>query len=269
MRERAVDGHREFGLASNVEVSFVLPCLNENESLEHVISEINHVFGNSDYVYEIVVADNGSVDGSIETALRLGAKLVHVNERGYGAALRGGIEAATGNKVVMGDADGSYSFRESAPMIRLLDSDCDLVIGNRFKGGIESGAMPRLHKYLGNPILSFIGRKLFKIKIGDFHCGIRAFKRDAILGLKLRSNGMEFASEMLVLAGKKKLNIKEIPVSLKPDLRTRPPHLRTWTDGWRHLRFLFAYSPKWTFLFVNCAVDFQCTYWLSSYRWAY
>jgi glycosyltransferase involved in cell wall biosynthesis len=235
-------------LPSVVDVSFVLPCLNENESLAHVINEIISAYSNAEFSFEVIVADNGSTDGSIETAIQLGAKVVNVSKRGYGAALMGGINAALGQKIVMGDADGSYSFHEAKQMLTLLDSRCDLVVGNRFKGGIETGAMPFLHRYLGNPVLSFLGRKLFKLKVRDFHCGIRAFNRDAIIKMNLRSTGMEFASEMLVLAGRKKMVIKEIPVTLKRDLRTRPPHLRTWVDGWRHLRFIFAYSPSWTFL---------------------
>jgi glycosyltransferase involved in cell wall biosynthesis len=235
-------------MSSSVDVSFVLPCLNENESLAHVLNEIQSAYNNAEFSYEVIVADNGSTDGSIETAIQLGAKVVNVSKKGYGSALMGGINAAQGEKIVMGDADGSYSFREAEQMLTLLDSNCDVVIGDRFKGGIELGAMPFLHRYFGNPVLSFLGRRLFKLKIRDFHCGIRAFNRDAVLKLNLRSTGMEFASEMLVLAGRKKLMIREVPVTLKRDLRTRSPHLRTWADGWRHLRFLFAYSPSWTFL---------------------
>lgn len=229
-------------------VSCVIPCLNEAESLPTVIKEILNSNLAREWPCEIIVADNGSTDGSQELAIGLGARVVSVEIKGYGSALIGGIRAAHGKYVVMGDADGSYSFAESGEMIRLLDNGYDLVMGNRFAGGISPGAMPWLHKYLGNPILSFIGRRLFNLKIRDFHCGLRAFSKSQILSIGLNSTGMEFASEMLVKASKSQLKIGEVPVILKPDLRTRPPHLRTWRDGWRHLRFLLAYSPKWIFL---------------------
>jgi glycosyltransferase involved in cell wall biosynthesis len=229
-------------------VSCVIPCLNEAESLPTVIQEILNSNLAKVWDCEIVVADNGSTDGSQELARSNGARVVLIETKGYGSALLGGIHAAQGKWIIIGDADGSYSFSEAEEMIRLLNEGYDLVMGNRFQGGISPGAMPWLHKYLGNPVLSFLGRKLFKIGIKDFHCGLRAFSKSQILSIGLNSKGMEFASEMLVKASKFELKIGEVPVTLKPDLRSRPPHLRTWRDGWRHLRFLLAYSPKWMFL---------------------
>jgi len=229
-------------------VSCVIPCLNEAESLPSVIQEIIQSRLYREWDCEVIVADNGSTDGSQELARDNGARVISVESKGYGSALMGGIRAAEGKWIVMGDADGSYSFSEAEEMIRLLDEGYDLVMGNRFEGGISPGAMPFLHKYLGNPVLSFLGRRLFKTNVRDFHCGLRAFSKSQILSIGLNSKGMEFASEMLVKASKSKLKIGEVPVTLKPDLRSRPPHLRTWRDGWRHLRFLLAYSPKWMFL---------------------
>lgn len=231
-----------------VEISFIIPCLNESESLEHVIKEIGQSFASHDCTFEIVVADNGSTDGSQEIALRNGARVVDVPEKGYGAALRGGIEAAKGKYGVMGDADGSYHFGDAWPMIADLRSGADLVMGDRFEGGIEPGAMPWLHQHLGNPVLSAMGRILFRVPVRDFHCGLRAFNLQSVRNLELNSPGMEFASEMVVLSSKRGLRIEEVPVTLSPDLRSRPPHLKTWSDGWRHLRFLLAHSPSWTFL---------------------
>lgn len=230
------------------EVTFLIPCLNEELSINFVITEINQSFSNSDLIYEILVADNGSTDDSITIARSLGARVINVPSRGYGSALQSGIKHARGRFIVMGDADGSYTFGDSLKMIELLRSGIQLVMGNRFEGNIEKGAMPLLHKYLGNPVLSFIGRLFFKVPIGDFHCGLRAFDRESILKLSLVSPGMEFASEMVVMASKNSLSISETPVTLKQDLRDRPPHLRTWSDGWRHLRFLLAQSPLWAFL---------------------
>jgi len=240
-------GHRK-SLTQDPIVSFVIPCLNEAESLPTVIQEILASNLVREWPCEIVVADNGSTDGSQQLAINYGARVISVTSKGYGSALMGGIRAAEGEWIVMGDADGSYSFSEAEEMIRLLDEGYDLVMGNRFEGGISPGAMPFLHKYLGNPVLSFLGRRLFKTNVRDFHCGLRAFSKSQILSIGLNSKGMEFASEMLVKASKSKLKIGEVPVTLKPDLRSRPPHLRTWRDGWRHLRFLLAYSPKWMFL---------------------
>lgn len=233
---------------SGVQVSFVIPCLNEEDSIASVLTEIYESFRDSRYVYEIIVADNGSQDKSCEIAASLGARVINVPEKGYGSALRAGIDNSSGEFVVMGDADGSYTFGDALPMIEMLQNGSDLVIGNRFKGGIEPGAMPFLHKYLGNPVLSWLGKFFFRLKINDFHCGLRAFNRAKILELKLESRGMEFASEMIVSAGQQKLRIDEIPVTLRQDLRNRPPHLNTWRDGWRHLRYLLSRTPTWTFL---------------------
>ena len=235
-------------LHQDIEVSFVIPCLNEAKTLPTVLTEIHESYGRSNLSYEIVVADNGSTDGSADVATSMGARVVSVEERGYGAALRGGIIAANGIYVVMGDADGSYTFGDAYSMLPRLRAGVDIVMGNRFVGGISVGAMPWLHKYVGNPVLSFLGRLLFQVKVRDFHCGIRAFNKLRIQNLQLSSNGMEFASEMIVVASRSKYMIEEVGVTLKKDLRDRPPHLKTWRDGWRHLRFLFAYSPAWVFL---------------------
>ena len=235
-------------LAGQPEVTFVIPCLNEEESLGAVLEEISRSFSKSELAYEVIVADNGSTDGSTEIARGLGARIVAVPQRGYGAAIQGGLQAANGEFCVMGDADGSYPFSDSLGLIQGLRDGADIVMGNRFKGGIEPGAMPWLHRYLGNPVLSAIGRVLFGVPVGDFHCGLRAFRSQRIRDLGLNSPGMEFASEMLVRAQKAGYRIEEVPVRLRRDLRSRPPHLRTWRDGWRHLRFLLAHSPGWIFL---------------------
>jgi glycosyltransferase involved in cell wall biosynthesis len=232
---------------NNPEVTFLIPCLNEELTLPHVINEIRTSFDQTTTVYEILVADNGSTDSSVEVSEKLGARVVNVEKKGYGAALIGGINASRGEIIVMGDADGSYHFEDSKQMISLLKKDVDLVVGNRFRGGIEKGAMPFLHKYLGNPVLSFIARLFYDIPIYDFHCGLRGFKKSKIQKIGLTSFGMEFASEMIVKSKMSNLVIKEVPAKLSKDLRNREPHLRTWRDGWRHLKFLFSYSPKWAF----------------------
>jgi len=232
------------------EVTFLIPCLNEAESLGHVLSEISGSYGTSSGIdFEIVVADNGSTDGSQDIAKTHGARVVNVPRRGYGAALLGGIAASQGTFIVMGDADGSYRFGDAKPIIDKLRGGADLVMGNRFAGGIDKGAMPWLHKYLGNPVLSWLGRLFFRVPVKDFHCGLRGFRKASIDELGLETPGMEFASEMLVMAQKRGLRIEETPVTLGPDLRTRAPHLRTWRDGWRHLRFLLMHSPTWAFIF--------------------
>ncbi len=233
---------------SPIRVSFIIPCLNEELSLSSVIQEIQSSYSKANFDYEIVVADNGSTDNSPQIAIEMGARVVHVPEKGYGSALIAGINSALGGYGVMGDADGSYTFGDALPMLDLLDQGYDLVIGNRFHGGIAQGAMPLLHKYLGNPVLSFLGKLFFRIPVNDFHCGLRAFNRNSILKLNLDSTGMEFASEMIVSASQARLQIIEIPVTLKKDLRNRPPHLKTWSDGWRHLKYLLSRTPGWTFL---------------------
>ncbi|MBZ0328396.1 MAG: glycosyltransferase family 2 protein [Altibacter sp.] len=229
------------------ELSVVMPCLNEAETLAVCIEKAQAFFKREGVHGEVVIADNGSTDGSQKIAENLDARVVHVVDKGYGNALIGGITAAKGTYIMMGDADDSYDFSNMMPYLLKLREGFDLVMGNRFKGGIKKGAMPFLHKYLGNPVLSFIGRLFFKVKIGDFHCGLRGFSKEAFFKMDLKTTGMEFASEMIVKASLNNLKITEVPTILSPDGRTRPPHLNTWRDGWRHLRFLLLYSPKWLF----------------------
>lgn len=242
--------------AGAIELSIVMPCLNEAETLAVCIKKARAFLVDHDIAGEVLIADNGSTDGSQQIANALGARIVHVSARGYGAALIGGIEAARGRYVAMGDADDSYDFGALMPFLAALRDGAELVMGNRFEGGIAPGAMPVLHKYLGNPVLSLIGRTFFSTPIGDFHCGLRAFRRDSIQGLGLSAPGMEFASEMVVKASIARLDIREVPTTLQPDGRSRPPHLRTWRDGWRHLRFLLIYAPKWLFLYPGLTLAF-------------
>jgi hypothetical protein len=232
-----------------LELSIVMPCLDESETVERCIRQAHAFLDGTGISGEVLVADNGSTDGSQEIAERAGARVVHVAERGYGAALLGGIEAARGAYVAMGDADDSYDFGTLGPFVERLRAGADLVMGNRFDGGIAPGAMPALHRYFGNPILSFVGRLFFGTPVSDFHCGLRAFRRDAVLGLELRTTGMEFASEMVVKASIAGLDVQEVPTTLRADGRSRRPHLRSWRDGWRHLRFLLLYSPRWLFVY--------------------
>jgi hypothetical protein len=231
-----------------------MPCLNEAETLETCISKAKGFLQKSGMRGEIIIADNGSTDGSLRLAEKAKVSIVRVAQKGYGSALLGGIEAARGEFVIIGDADDSYDFSDLGGFVEALESGCDLVMGNRFKGGIRPGAMPFLHRYLGNPVLSWLARLFFKSDIGDFHCGLRGLRRDAILALNLQTTGMEFASEMIVKATMRGLKIKEVPTILYPDGRTRPPHLRTWSDGWRHLRFLLLYSPRWLFFYPGLAL---------------
>ena len=231
------------------EVSVVMPCLNEAETLATCIEKAQRCLRELGISGELVVADNGSTDGSIEIASRLGARVVGVPEKGYGSALMGGILAARGTYVIMGDADDSYDFAHLGPFVDSLRRGNELVMGNRFRGGIRKHAMPPLHRYLGNPVLSAVGRLFFRSPCGDFHCGLRGFQRAAILRLDLRTTGMEFASEMVVKATLHGLRITEVPTVLSPAGRSRPPHLRSFRDGWRHLRFLLLYSPRWLFLY--------------------
>jgi hypothetical protein len=226
-----------------------MPCLNEAETIEVCVTKARRFLRDQAVDGEVLVADNGSTDGSQEIASRAGARVVPVASRGYGAALIAGIAAAHGTYVIMGDADDSYDFLDLKPFLDRLRAGDELVMGNRFKGGIKPGAMPVLHRYLGNPLLSFLGRRFFRIRIGDFHCGLRGFSRQAILALDLVGTGMEFASEMVVKASLNRLRLAEVPTVLSPDGRTRAPHLRTWSDGWRHLRFLLLHSPRWLFLY--------------------
>lgn len=238
----------------SIELSIVMPCLNEAETLAQCIRKAQAYLRSAEIQGEIIVADNGSTDGSRQIANAMGARLVAVERRGYGAALIGGIEAARGRYVIMGDADDSYDFAALAPFVDALRDGAELVMGNRFQGGIAPGAMPPLHRYLGNPVLSFLGRSFFAARVGDFHCGLRGFRRDAILALGLRSPGMEFASEMVVKAMMHRLDVRQVPTTLSPDGRSRPPHLRTWRDGWRHLRFLLTYAPRFLFLYPGLAL---------------
>ena len=231
------------------DLSVVLPCLNEAETLETCIRKAQKSIGDLDLDGEVVVADNGSTDGSQQIAKDLGARLLSVPERGYGAALRAGIGDARGRFVIMADADDSYALDALEPFVEGLRGGADLVMGNRFAGGIAPGAMPALHRYIGNPVLSRLGRLFFHVPIHDFHCGMRGFRRDRIMALGLRTRGMEFASEMIVRAALANLTITEVPTTLQPDGRSRAPHLNTWRDGWRHLRFLLAFSPRWLFLY--------------------
>ena len=231
-----------------------MPCLNEAETIATCIDKAHGFLARAGVAGEILIADNGSSDGSVEYALARGARVIAVTERGYGAALRAGIAAARGRYVIMGDADDSYDFSRLELFLARLREGSDLVMGNRFAGGIAPGAMPFLHRYLGNPVLSLIGRMFFRSGIRDFHCGLRGVRRDAILALDLRTSGMEFASEMVVRAALNRLAITEVPTALAVDGRTRPPHLRTWSDGWRHLRFLLMFSPRWLFLYPGAVL---------------
>jgi glycosyltransferase involved in cell wall biosynthesis len=234
---------------SFVEASVVMPCLNEAETLETCIRKAQRALCDQNILGEIIVADNGSADGSQAIAARKGARVIHVQGKGYGNALMGGIAAARGKFIIMGDADDSYDFTAIGPFVEKLREGYDLVMGNRFKGGIKPGAMPFLHRYLGNPVLSGIGRLFFSKPCGDFHCGLRGLRKDAVLKLDLQTTGMEFASEMVVKAALFGMRIGEVPTVLWPDGRSRPPHLRSWRDGWRHLRFLLGYSPRWLFFY--------------------
>ena len=239
---------------SELELTILMPCLNEAETLATCIAKARGFLTRTGIEGEVLIADNGSTDGSQEIAIAAGARVVAVAERGYGAALGAGIEAARGRYVIMGDADDSYDFEHLDAFIEELRAGTKLVMGNRFKGGIAPGAMPWHHRYIGNPVLSFLGRLFFGTKASDFHCGLRGFERRAILDLGLRTTGMEFASEMLVKATLSGLPVAEVPTTLKPDGRSRPPHLRSFRDGWRHLRFLLLFSPRWLFLYPGYAL---------------
>lgn len=234
--------------SNELELSVVMPCLNEAETLATCIRKARACLDRLGVAGEVVVADNGSSDGSQEIAAREGARVVPVAEKGYGSALRGGIAAARGRYVIMGDADDSYDFSSLDPFLDRLRAGDELVMGNRFRGGIRPGAMPLLHRYLGNPVLTAIGRLFFHCPAGDFHCGLRGFSKAAHDRLGLQTTGMEFASEMVISATLRGLRVSEVPTILSKDGRSRPPHLRTWRDGWRHLRFMLLYSPQWLFL---------------------
>jgi glycosyltransferase involved in cell wall biosynthesis len=236
------------------ELSVVMPCLNEARTLETCIRKAQASFERIGIAGEVVVADNGSTDGSREIAEDLGARVVPVEQRGYGAALTGGIAAARGRWVIMGDADDSYDFSDLEPFVQQLREGYDLVAGNRFEGGIREGAMPWLHRRLGNPALSFVGRTLYGTPCGDIYCGLRGFDREKVAALDIRSSGMEFAIEMIVKATMMGLKVTEVPTTLSPDAEGREPHLNTWRDGWRSIRLLLLYSPKWLFLYPGLAL---------------
>jgi glycosyltransferase involved in cell wall biosynthesis len=236
------------------ELTILMPCLNEAATVGRCVSKARGFLERAGIAGEVLVADNGSDDGSPALATGAGAHVVAVAERGYGAALAAGIAAARGRYVIMGDADDSYDFTRLEGFVEKLREGYPLVVGNRFKGGIHPGAMPWLHRYLGNPVLSFIGRLLFPARVGDFHCGLRGFDRDAVRTLELRTKGMEFASELVVKAALARWRIAEVPTTLHPDRRGRAPHLRSWRDGWRHLRFLLLFSPRWLFLYPGLAL---------------
>jgi glycosyltransferase involved in cell wall biosynthesis len=242
--------------ATNQEVTLtiLMPCLNEAKTLAECITKAQAYLADHNILGEIVVADNGSTDGSREIAESLGARVVPVQRRGYGSALQKGIELARGTFVIMGDSDASYDFASLDHFVEKLNEGYDLVVGNRFKGGIMAGAMPPLHRYFGNPLLTLIGRRLYGTPIHDFYCGLRGFRRDSMLRLGLSCTGMEFALEMIVKSTIHGLSITEVPTTLSPDGRGRPPHLRSWRDGWRSLRFYLTLSPKYLFLYPGLAL---------------
>jgi hypothetical protein len=237
-----------------VELTVVMPCLNEAETVATCVRKAIGFLADSGISGEVLIADNGSTDGSQQLAEDAGARVVPISDKGYGNALMGGIVAARGKYVIMGDADDSYDFTNLMPFVNELRKGADLVMGNRFRGGVAPGAMPPLHKYLGNPVLSFVGRLFFRSKIGDFHCGLRGFSRDSVMALNLQATGMEFASEMVVKATLAGQHVTEVPTTLSKDGRSRPPHLRSWRDGWRHLRFLLLFSPRWLFFLPGLAL---------------
>jgi glycosyltransferase involved in cell wall biosynthesis len=236
------------------ELTILMPCLNEAETIARCVAKARGFLAHNGVVGEVVVADNGSTDDSRAIAEANGARVVTISVPGYGSALLGGICVARGTYVIMGDSDDSYDFSALEPFLDRLRAGYELVMGNRFLGGIRPGSMPLLHRYLGNPVLSALGRIFFHSPCRDFHCGLRGFRRDAILGLDLQAPGMEFASEMVVKASIQKLRITEVPTTLSPDGRNRPPHLRSWRDAWRHLRFLMLFSPRWLFLYPGFAM---------------
>jgi glycosyltransferase involved in cell wall biosynthesis len=233
---------------SKPELSIVIPCLNEAASLAACLQKATAFIAAHNINGEIIVADNGSEDESVTIAAQYKTIIIREPEKGYGNAIIAGVNAAQGTYIIMGDADDSYDFSTIMPFLILLREGYDVVIGNRFKGGIQKGAMPFLHRYIGNPVLSFIGKLFFRVNIGDFHCGLRGFSKDSFNKLEIKTTGMEFASEMIVKAALLNMKITETPVILHPDKRMQPSHLRTWRDGWRHLRFLLLYSPRWLFL---------------------
>lgn len=250
---------------SRTELTVLMPCLNEGQTLGRCIVKARREIEKNRLDAEILIADNGSTDGSRQIAEREGARVINVPRRGYGSALSAGIAAARGQYIIMADADDSYDLSNLMPFLHKLREGNDLVMGNRFKGEIAAGAMPFLHRYLGTPVLTLLSRIFFRTPCGDVNCGMRGLRKEAAEGLRLRSLGMEFASEMLVKSSLFGLRIAEIPTALSRDGRSVPPHLRTWRDGWRHLRFMLLYSPRWLFLYPGIALmvlGFLMTAWL-------
>jgi len=244
----------EHAAVAGLELTVVLPCLDEARTLAACIREATTAMRRGGIAGDVVVADNGSTDDSAAIAAREGASVVTVAARGYGSALRAGIASARGRYIVMADADASYDFSRIPLIVEKLRAGWDLVMGNRFRGGVLDGAMPWKNRYLGNPVLSWIGRRLFRTPIGDFHCGLRGFSAAAYRRMDLRTTGMEFATEMIIKASLLGLRVAEVPTVLRPDGRDRPPHLRPWRDGWRHLRFMLLFSPRWLFLYPGLAL---------------
>lgn len=232
-----------------IELSIVLPCLNEERTVGICVSKAVGFLKRHKIKGEVVLADNGSVDRSVAIASKNGARIVHVQDKGYGSALRGGFQAARGKYIIMADSDDSYDLANLMPFLEKLRDGYDLVMGNRFAGGIKKGAMPWHHRYIGNPILSFVGGLFFKTPAADFHCGLRGFTKSAVQTMNLQTSGMELASEIVIKASILGMKVTEVPTTLSPDGRNRPPHLRSFRDGWRHLRFLLLFSPSWLFLY--------------------
>jgi glycosyltransferase involved in cell wall biosynthesis len=237
-----------------LELSILMPCLNESETIGRCIDRARESIAEHELSAEVLIADNGSTDGSQQIALAHGARVVTVKEPGYGAAIRGGVAASSGRYIIMGDADESYDFAQISPILERLRVGDDLVMGNRFAGGIDKGAMPWSHRWIGNPILSLTGRIFFSSRVRDFHCGLRGFSVEAFRRMRLNTTGMEFASEIVVKASLASMKVSEVPIALHKDGRSRPPHLRTWRDGWRHLRFLLLFCPRWLFLIPGFAL---------------
>jgi glycosyltransferase involved in cell wall biosynthesis len=245
---------RECGNENDCELTIVLPCLNEERTVGVCVEKANRFIQENNIIGEVLVADNGSTDRSIDIALSYGARVVHIAEKGYGNALRGGFTAANGKYIIMADSDDSYDLENLLPFVEKLRAGYDLVMGNRFQGGIKKGAMPWHHRYIGNPVLSFFGKVFFKSPVGDFHCGLRGFTKHAIQKMDLQTTGMELASEIVIKASIYDMKTTEVPTTLSPDGRDRPPHLHSFRDGWRHLRFLLIYSPTWLFLYPGLAL---------------
>ena len=237
-----------------IELSIVLPCLNEERTVGVCVSKAVNFLKQYGVSGEVILADNGSTDGSVEIASKAGAVITHVEQKGYGMALRGGFASARGKYIIMADSDDSYDLENLMPFVEKLREGYDLVMGNRFKGGIKKGAMPWHHRYIGNPVLSFLGKLFFKTPANDFHCGLRGFTKDAIEKMNLQTTGMELASEIVIKSSIMGMKTCEVPTTLSPDGRDRPPHLRSFRDGWRHLRFLLIYSPTWLFLYPGLAL---------------